>query len=92
MGNIFLNFFKPSELDVYVDTCFILLVNHTVHCSPLDEMIDELGGPSCVAEMTGRKGFIGRYRKDQKPKYIPRTSGSSAGTDSISVKEVCSIS
>lgn len=52
-------------------------------------MIDELGGPSHVAEMTGRKGFIGRYTKESVPTYIVRNTGNSTETDSFNVKEVC---
>ena len=44
--------------------------------SPLDEIIDELGGPNFVAEMTGRKGYIGRYNKADTPKYYLRGGGS----------------
>ena len=54
----------------------------------MDELIDKLGGPLCVAEMTGRKGFIGRYEPKNKPKYILRVSTNAVGTESVNVKEV----
>ncbi|XP_047130991.1 uncharacterized protein LOC100210324 isoform X1 [Hydra vulgaris] len=54
--------------------------------SPLDTIIDELGGPHCVAEMTGRSGFIGRYNKSDKPSYHRRSS-TAKSTESVSVQE-----
>jgi len=57
-------------------------------------MIDQLGGPSCVAEMTGRKGFIGRHHHGSKPTYMTRSSTSTgsgsgfAATESVNVQEV----
>ena len=47
--------------------------------SPLDELLDQLWGPGCVVEMTGRKGRIVREvgKKDQV-RYELRDSGSNA--------------
>lgn len=46
------------------------------HCSPLDELLDQLGGPDCVAEMTGRKGRMVRDRgKGDLVHYQLRDSG-----------------
>ena len=58
--------------------------------SPLDEIIDQLGGPSCVAEMTGRRGRIVRKHGESKPCYQTRESDSTS-VDSLNIQEVCSI-
>ena len=83
----------PGELSQVDEWCVqakCLLSDFTekIHLpsNPLDHMIDELGGPSCVAEMTGRKGFIGRYRKEDKLQYFPR-GNTSIGVDSININE-----
>ena len=54
----------------------------TLPNSPLDELTDELGGPSKVAEMKRRKGFVGRNNRTEKPCYIER------GTERNNVKEM----
>ena len=58
--------------------------------SPLDEIIDKLGGPSNVAEMTGRKGRIVRHSPNDTPRYETRTIDSEAygAIDSLNVQEV----
>ena len=57
--------------------------------SPLDEIIDKLGGPDCVAEMTGRKARVARKHGAGPPQYELRTSESSGdNTDSLNVHEV----
>lgn len=58
--------------------------------SPLDEIIDKLGGPSCVAEMTGRRGRIVRLNNESKPRYQARESDSRS-VDSLNIQEVWSI-
>ena len=47
--------------------------------SPLDWIIDALGGPSCVAEMTGSRGRIGR-KSNGKLQYETRARGRSQWT------------
>ena len=57
--------------------------------SPLDEIIDELGGPANVAEMTGRKARIVRWSRDDKPRYESRERNySNNDMDSLNIKEV----
>ena len=56
--------------------------------SPLDEIIDELGGPDGVAEMTGRRGRIVRRSPKEIPAYEVRGQDSDSGIESLNVKEV----
>ena len=58
--------------------------------SPLDEIIDKLGGPGNVAEMTGRKGRIARPSQSESPRYETRTPDTDAygALDSLNVQEV----
>lgn len=58
-----------------------------IHVSPLDELIDNLGGTSCVAEMTGRRGRIVRLNKGNKPQYQAREFDST-NVDSLNIQEV----
>lgn len=55
--------------------------------SPLDDLIDQLGGVCSVAEMTGRKGRIVRG-EDSKLKYELRDSEGEA-LESLNNAEVC---
>ncbi len=55
--------------------------------SPLDEIIDRLGGPDVVAEMTGRKGRVVRRSEGDTPVYEHRDSDS-GNIDSLNVREV----
>ena len=55
--------------------------------SPLDDLIDQLGGVSSVAEMTGRKGRIVRG-EDSKLKYELRDAEGEA-LESLNNSEVC---
>ena len=56
--------------------------------SPLDELIDQLGGPDCVAEMTGRKGRVVREGgKGDRVHYELRDSGYST-LESLNNREV----
>ena len=54
--------------------------------NPLDELIDQLGGPSCVSEMTGRKR---RYVRSPSGlfEYASRTSEGSADTVNIAERQ-----
>lgn len=58
----------------------------------LDVLVDELGGPACVAEMTGRKARICRDTSGDKVgalRYTPRVMSESSATelDSLNVRE-----
>ena len=55
--------------------------------SPLDDIIDQLGGPSHVAEMTGRKGRVVRDHLG-KPRYQRRESDVTGDVESLNVNEV----
>lgn len=58
--------------------------------NPLDELIDRLGGPGAVAEMTGRKGRLVRDKKSGGVRYEPRNAsgvGSGATLEMINVHE-----
>ncbi|XP_062605521.1 uncharacterized protein LOC134267315 [Saccostrea cucullata] len=57
--------------------------------SPLDDIIDKLGGPNCVAEMTGRKGRIVRNSPEEMPRYELRTPNAESygGIESLNVQE-----
>ena len=41
----------------------------------LDQLIDELGGPECVSEMTGRKGRVVQDDKSGEVRYESRSVG-----------------
>jgi hypothetical protein len=58
--------------------------------NPLDELIDRLGGPAAVAEMTGRKGRLVRDQKTGGVRYEPRNAsgvGTGATLEMINVHE-----
>lgn len=58
--------------------------------NPLDQLIDQLGGPDAVAEMTGRKGRLVRQKDSERVKWEARNaSGVAAGAimDMINVHE-----
>ncbi|KAB5538590.1 hypothetical protein DKX38_016123 [Salix brachista] len=42
--------------------------------NPLDDIIDQLGGPDKVAEMTGRRGMLVRATNGKGVTYLPRNS------------------
>nr|XP_054771437.1 uncharacterized protein LOC129279369 [Lytechinus pictus] len=55
--------------------------------SPLDDIIDQLGGASCVAEMTGRKGRVVRVNPGGSAVQYVLRSGESGDVDSLNVQE-----
>ena len=56
--------------------------------SPLDELIDQLGGAECVAEMTGRKGRVVRDKgRGDTVRYELRDSGENT-LESLNNREV----
>ncbi|XP_038050120.1 protein FORGETTER 1-like [Patiria miniata] len=55
--------------------------------SPLDDIIDQLGGASAVAEMTGRKGRMVRDGPNAQARYQPRTPADSFDVNSLNVQE-----
>jgi len=63
-------------------------------CSPLDEIIDKLGGPDDVAEMTGRRWRVVRSTSCDLPMLQLRDSSldavgsSGCGLDTLNVREV----
>ena len=58
--------------------------------SPLDEIIDQLGGTSAVAEMTGRRGRMVRIggANSQVQYELRSAENSDVGIESLNVKEV----
>lgn len=57
--------------------------------SSLDEIIDKLGGPNNVAEMTGRRWRIVRKSRNEQPTLQVRASDSeTCGLESLNVTEV----
>ena len=58
--------------------------------SPLDDIIDQLGGPECVAEMTGRRGRMVRSGRGGKVHYELRDSGGNS-LESLNNREVSSL-
>jgi len=63
---------------------FVKKVNLPI--SPLDDLINQLGGPGKVAEMTGRRGRVVKTEKQPQPHYEARESDSS-NVDSLNIQE-----
>ena len=62
---------------------------HYAFSSPLDDIIDKLGGPCNVAEMTGRRGRMVRHTPNDVPRYQQRDGdGSNSEVDTLNVREV----
>ncbi|XP_071502207.1 uncharacterized protein [Diadema antillarum] len=55
--------------------------------SPIDDIIDQLGGSSSVAEMTGRRGRVIRVRQGQDAVQYQLRVGDSGDVDSLNVQE-----
>ena len=53
----------------------------------LDELIDELGGPSMVAEMTGRKGRVVSDDKTGEFRYESRSTDESVSLEMLNCTE-----
>ncbi|XP_025103699.1 protein FORGETTER 1-like [Pomacea canaliculata] len=81
---------KPPEEDPWSVQAKQILLNFAEKLdlpnSSLDELIDLLGGPSKVAEMTGRRARLVRHSPKDKVSYEQRANHES-GTEYINVKE-----
>ena len=53
----------------------------------LDQLIDELGGPECVSEMTGRKGRVVQDDKSGEVRYESRSVGNDATLETLNLHE-----
>ena len=62
-------------------------LKHMFVSSPLDDLINHLGGPGKVAEMKGRRGRVVKTDKQPQPHYEARESDSS-NVDSLNIQEV----
>ena len=62
---------------------------HTVLYSPLDELIDLLGGVDKVAEMTGRHARIVRQANGKLLYELRDSRGSGSSLESVNNLEVC---
>ena len=78
-----------TNLTIVTKCCSCFLDLNVIHScfSSLDDIIDQLGGPSCVAEMTGRRGRVVRTSQNSQPRYETRESDSSS-VDSLNIQEV----
>ena len=65
-------------------------LKHIFVSSPLDDLINQLGGPGKVAEMTGRRGRVVKTDKQPQPHYEARESDSS-NVDSLNIQEVSKV-
>ncbi|GAB4817714.1 hypothetical protein N2152v2_004760 [Parachlorella kessleri] len=83
----------PAERQVQVEACLNLKQGLLQRISKLalppnflDQLIDELGGPKQVAEMTGRKARVARDARG-RPAYELRAKPDSSDMDSLNIKE-----
>ena len=70
-----------------VNILYVTKIKHSSLPSPLDDLINQLGGPGKVAEMTGRRGRVVKTDKQPQPHYEARESDSSS-VDSLNIQEV----
>ena len=59
----------------------------TLPPNTLDQLIDELGGPECVSEMTGRKGRVVQDDKSGEVRYESRSVGNDATLETLNLHE-----
>ena len=95
MGGILLLITIPSRRSKNIPSRFMqwnedftsIPLKHMFVSSPLDDLINQLGGPGKVAEMTGRRGRVVKTDKQPQPHYEARESDSS-NVDSLNIQEV----